>query len=640
MSTFRLGRTWSLRSTTLLAALTLAITACTLPAGGTSPNDESPSSTHPPAIRVNQAGYAVGEAKQAFVMGSDTELGQAGYRVVDEHGTILTTGKVGARTGTWSSKYPAVHLVDLSSLDTPGNYRVELTGTASGSSPMFRIAPAAQLLTPLIEDNVRFFQAQRDGADVLADVLHRKPAHLADRQATVYATPRYNEEGNELLDAALTPIGGPVDVSGGWFDAGDFLKFTHTTAFSTAALLLALRIAPHAAGLVQEANHGLSWLDKMWEGKSGTLYAQVGIGAGNDNVHTDHDIWRLPETDDALNVQPGAPDYLIKNRPVFRANEPGAPISPNLAGRVAAVFALAAQNSANDDPAAARSWLDKAAAVYAKANTEPGDALITAFPHNFYPENSWQDDMEFGATEMSLAATALGDTRAADWKQQATHWAAQYISADTKGTLGVADVSALAHADLGTLLQAGDENGEILRKDLRRQLDDGMNRAAEDPFRAGAVYTDFDSVPHTFGLVTTAQLYRKATGDHYYDAFGTQQRSWALGANSWGSTFLIGAGEVYPHCPEHQVANLVGSLDGNGDILRGAVVNGPNAAEKLDELNTFPTMKRCSADPGTPWTDFDGHKARFLDDVGAWQSVEPSIDFTSTAMLAFALSQS
>lgn len=631
-------RTWSLRSTIVLAALSLGITACTSPAGGTGP-DEGPSDTRPPVIRVNQVGYAVGEAKQIFVMGSDAELSKAGFRLVDEQGTTVATGQVGSRTGTWSSKYPTVHIVDLSSVDISGTYRLELTGTASGSSSTLRIAPAGELFTPLIEDNVRFFQTQRDGADVLPAVLHRKPAHLADRQATVYATPRYNAEGNELLDAALTPISGPVDVSGGWFDAGDFLKFTHTTAYSTADLLLALRAAPHAAGLVQEANHGVTWLDKMWDGKTGTLYAQVGIGAGNDDVRTDHDIWRLPESDDELNVQPGDPDYLIKHRPVFRANQPGAPISPNLAGRMAAVFALAAQNSAGSDRAAAKSWLDKAAAVYGKANTEPG-AMITAFPPNFYPENSWQDDMEFGATEMCLAAKALGDARAADWKQQASHWAEQYISSDTKGTLGVADVSALAHADLLAILQADNQDGANLQEDLRRQLDDGANRAAQDPFRAGAVYTDFDSVPHTFGLVATARLYRKATGDHRYDEFGTQQRSWALGANSWGSTFMIGAGEVYPHCPEHQVANLAGSLDGAGDILRGAVVNGPNAADKLDELNTFPTMKRCTSNPGAPWTDFDGRNARFLDDVGAWQSVEPSIDFTSTAMLAFALSQS
>ncbi|MDH6145643.1 endoglucanase [Kitasatospora sp. GP30] len=647
MSTSPSSPTWSLRSTALLATATLGVGAVfyALPAAGTTPGGD-PAQAAPAVIRVDQVGYAVGEAKQAFVMGTEAGLSRAGYRLVDEHGATVATGQVGSRTGTWNSTYPDVHTVDLSAVNTPGSYRLELTGTASGSSPKFRIATAKDLLTPLIEDNVRFFQAQRDGADVLPHVMHRQPSHLADRQATVYATPHYNEDGTQLLDAKLTPVGGPIDVSGGWTDAGDFLKFTHTTAYSTADLLLALRTAPHAAGLADEAEQGLTWLDKMWDGKTGTLYAQVGIGAGNDNIRTDHDIWRLPEADDKLNVQPGDPDYLIKNRPVFRANEPGAPISPNLAGRMAAVFALAAQNSAQSDPAAAKTWLDKAAAVYTQANTQPGGELVTAFPHNFYPEDSWQDDMEFGATEMSLAAKTLGDDRATDWQQQAQHWAKQYITSDTKGTLGVGDVSALAHADLLTALKADSENDtdsatpNDLRGDLRRQLDDGVNRAAKDPFRAGAVYTDFDSVPHTFGLVATAQIYSKATGDHRYDAFGAQQRGWALGANSWGSTFMIGAGEVYPHCPEHQLANLGGSLDGTGDILRGAVVNGPNAAEKLAELNTFPTMKRCSSNPGTPWSDFDGAKARFLDDAGAWQTVEPSVDFTSTAMLAFALSQS
>ncbi|MFB7665315.1 glycoside hydrolase family 9 protein [Kitasatospora sp. NPDC056138] len=646
MFTFPTGPKRSLRSTPLLATAVLGVGAVyyALPADGATPAGD-PAQAGPAVIRVDQVGYAIGEAKQAFVMGSEAGLSRAGYRLVDEHGTTVATGQVGSRTGTWNSKYPDVHTVDLSAVDLPGSYRLELTGTASGSSPKFRIATAKDLLTPLIEDNVRFFQAQRDGANVLPDVMHRQPSHLADRQATVYATPHYNEDGTQLLDEKLTPVGGPVDVSGGWSDAGDFLKFTHTTAYSTADLLLALRTAPHAAGLADEAKQGLAWLDKMWDGKTGTLYAQVGIGAGNDNIRTDHDVWRLPEADDKLDVEPGDPNYLIKNRPVFRANEPGAPISPNLAGRMAAVFALAAQNNAQSDPAAAKSWLGKAAAVYTKANTKPGDELVTAFPHNFYPEDSWQDDMEFGATEMSLAAEALGDDRAADWQQQARHWAKLYIASDTKGTLGVADVSALAHADLLTTLKADSDNDtdsltpDDLKSDLRRQLDDGVNRAAKDPFRAGAVYTDFDSVPHTFGLVATAQLYGNATGDHHYDAFGAQQRGWALGANSWGSTFMIGAGEIYPHCPEHQLANLGGSLDGTGDILRGAVVNGPNAADKLAELNTFPTMKRCSSNPGTPWTDFDGAKARFLDDAGAWQTVEPSVDFTSTALLAFALSQ-
>ncbi|WP_240528349.1 glycoside hydrolase family 9 protein [Streptomyces amritsarensis] len=178
----------------------------------------------------------------------------------------------------------------------------------------------------------------------------------------------------------------------------------------------------------------------------------------------------------------------------------------------------------------------------------------------------------------------------------------------------------------------------MLRADLRRQLTDATDRARQDPFGAGADYTDFDAVPRALGLVTTALLHARLTGEHQYDAFAARQRGWVLGANPWGSSFVIGVGEVYPHCPAHPVANLAGSLDGTGDILHGAVVNGPNGAKVVKELNHWPETRACQADPGRPWSDFDGRGARYLDRVSAWQTVEPAIDFTSTALLAFALS--
>jgi hypothetical protein len=595
------------------------------------------------AIRVDQAGYVRGEAKQAYVMGPSAALAGARFKVVDARNTVVAAGRLGAPTGRWNAKYPSVRTVDLSALNTPGTYRIVLAGAASGRSPAFRVAGARELMTPLVRDNVRFLQAQRDGADVLPGALRHGPSHLADRNATVYADPDYDEEGNELLDERLTPTGDQVDVSGGWFDAGDFLKFTGTTSYSVAELLLAQRELPGMAELSAEASHGLAWLDRMWDEDSETLYAQVGIGVGNDAVRTDHDVWRLPEADDRLDVSPGDPDYTIKHRPVFRAAAPGEAISPNLAGRVAAVFALAAQRAATTDPKEASHWLDKAAAVYALADTghDPDEPLVTAFPNGFYPEDSWQDDMEFGGAELAMAAEQLGDDRESDWTEDAARWASAYLDSDVKGTLDVADVSALAHVDLATVLDGTRRNGigaSDLYRDLRRQLEDGVAHAGHDPFGAGAVYDDFDAVPHTFGLVATARLYAQATGDNRYAAFAGRQRGWALGANPWGTSFMIGAGEVYPHCPEHQLANLRGSHDGKGAILRGAVVNGPNAASQLKELNSFPTMKKCSAAPPTgAWTDFDGKGARYLDDVGAWQTVEPSLDFTTTALLAFAL---
>jgi endoglucanase len=197
---------------------------------------------------------------------------------------------------------------------------------------------------------------------------------------------------------------------------------------------------------------------------------------------------------------------------------------------------------------------------------------------------------------------------------------------------GHADVSALAHADLAAL---HDPSTPALLADLRRQLDGGVQHAASDPFGAGASTLDFDSVPFTFGLVATAALYESASGDSSYRAFAAQQRAWALGANAWGSSFMVGAGTTYPRCPEHQVANLTPS----GAEILGAVVNGPNEARKLDELNRFETMRPCAADgaDGASYSVFDGRGSRYLDDVGAWQTVEPSLDFTSTALLAFSL---
>lgn len=98
---------------------------------------------------------------------------------------------------------------------------------------------------------------------------------------------------------------------------------------------------------------------------------------------------------------------------------------------------------------------------------------------------------------------------------------------------------------------------------------------------------------------------------------------------------MIGAGTTYPQCPEHQVANLA-----DAGPLRGAVVNGPNAAEQLDDLNRFETMVSCSSDAaeGVGWAEFDGQGSRYVDDVGAWQTVEPAIDFTATALLGLSAS--
>ena len=77
-----------------------------------------------------------------------------------------------------------------------------------------------------------------------------------------------------------------------------------------------LRFAPKDEALRAEAKFGLDWLLRMFPKVDGqrTLIYQVGIGDGNcsgtDATTSrgrpcyvgDHDVWRLPEADDLLNI--------------------------------------------------------------------------------------------------------------------------------------------------------------------------------------------------------------------------------------------------------------------------------------------------------------------------------------------------
>ena len=79
--------------------------------------------------------------------------------------------------------------------------------------------------------------------------------------------------------------GGTIDASGGWWDAGDYLKFVQTHSYTVALMLTGIRDFPQqmgagagASNFTNEAKFGLKWLRKMWDDDSRTLYYQVGIG--------------------------------------------------------------------------------------------------------------------------------------------------------------------------------------------------------------------------------------------------------------------------------------------------------------------------------------------------------------------------
>ena len=96
------------------------------------------------------------------------------------------------------------------------------------------------------------------------------------RSAYVYADPAY--DSNDNLLGTFKKIGGPVDVSGGWFDAGGgYEKFAFTASYTDALMLIAARAFPGSYAMLQpEATFGLQWITKLWNPARKVLYARSG----------------------------------------------------------------------------------------------------------------------------------------------------------------------------------------------------------------------------------------------------------------------------------------------------------------------------------------------------------------------------
>jgi endoglucanase len=121
---------------------------------------------------------------------------------------------------------------------------------------------------------------------------------------------------------------------------------------------------------------------------------------------SDYDIWRLPQADDDWDPCSSGSTFIC-HRPVFIAGPAGSPISPNLAGRLAADFAVCYQLNRTSKPDLANQCLKSAEDIFALANNgfaEPASSvdggtctsgcLLTIIPFDGYPETVWSDDME------------------------------------------------------------------------------------------------------------------------------------------------------------------------------------------------------------------------------------------------------
>src|SRR5216684_461613 len=581
-------------------------------------------------VRVNQVGYATTASKRAYLMASAAETG-ATFAVKNSSGTTVYSASVGTTVGAWGN-FADVYALDFDSVSTAGTYTISVASPIAATSPAFKIDAAANLYATPLANSLYYYETSRDGPNYIPNALRTAPGHLNDQSAKVYFTPAFNKKDNA---GPLTATGAVIDASGGWWDAGDYLKFVQTHSYTVAMMLVGVRDFPgqmgsgsSASNFTPEARFGLDWLQKMWADSTKTLYYQVGVASGGHNYSGDHDIWRLPQADDSYQGCV-APYQYICNRPVFQntAGGAGASISPNIAGRLAASFALCYKVFSASDSTYANQFLLSAEHIFDLANTAPTGNLLTVGPFDFYPEAEWRDDLEWGATELYFALQGatnlppgLPHTDPTYYLQKAASWANAYMTGpnDAADTLNLYDVSGLAHFELyRAIVLAGNPSGlatseAALLADLKKQLDKAVTQAGNDPFGFGFPWGTYDTTSHGGGLVIMANEYDNLASSTAYAAYGTRWQANVLGANAWGASLIVGDGGTFPLCMQHQVTNIVPLPPNGPPFLLGAAVEGPNSFAAKGALTN---MVACPPNGVDQFSQFNGNGAVFKDNV-------------------------
>jgi endoglucanase len=689
-------------------------------------------------IRVNQIGYETGQSPFRAYLMSTAPISGAHFKVISSTGGTAYSGQPGALLGTWSHSKTLTYYVYALDFSVCGNdlYTIEVSGPAPATSPVFAVDSPEVLYPGLLLNTLFFYETDRDGPDFIPNALRTEPGHLKDAKAHVYQTPAL--DSNDYIHY-VPPVPPQVsanlpniDASGGWWDAGDYMKYVETVSYTTALMEIGIRDFPRQIGagaplnppappasisyagssgrgapissdFTNEASFGLTWLMKMWDDKTKTLYYQVDnsqdwdyYGEGEPSsatgncggtyatpycLITEYDIWTLPQAADNFD-QPGDPEpcdpyttFYICNRPVYLAAPAGAPISPNLAGRLAADFALCYQLNGEANPSLANQCLTNAEHIFALANTSYADpapsvgsgscprCLLTAVPFDGYPETVWDDDMELGATELYFALQSAEHYGAQNlpaglphsdpvyYLQRAAEFAKNYVAkvydAGFGDTLNLYDVSGLAHFELDRALNMAGNPPDLamsqsaIRHQLLRQVDDAIAQAATDPWEFGTHWNYGDTTSHGGGLSVMASEAFYLTHSAIYNRFSQRWMGNILGANAWGSSFIVGDGSTFPNCIQHQVANIVGALDGTSGgtpILWGAASEGP-AGYATSGLLEY--MRRCPTNGVDNFKIFNGNDGPFKpsqtavykDNVQSYSTTEPGIDLTSTSFL-------
>ncbi|XP_037025017.1 endoglucanase A-like [Bradysia coprophila] len=407
----------------------------------------------------------------------------------------------------------------------------------------------------VIEKSLLFYEAQRSG---------RLPA-----------SNRIPWRGDSMLD----DWDGDVDLTGGYFDAGDHIKFNFPLAWAMTTLAMGgidFKQGYQSAGqfdyLLDAVKWGADYFLKCHTGET-ELYVQVG------DPSVDHNLWDAPER-----WKDPRPAHKIT------AEKPGS----DIAGETSSLFSAASILFRGVNDTYSEVLLEHAKSLYEFAKTYRGkysDSVTEATP--YYVSNDFADELVWAA---SWLYRATGDS---SYRVDADNFCDEYGLQETNGFSWDAKISG---ADVNLYQMTREER---YAERLISFCDEFVDDTPRTP--KGLVFIfHWGSLRAVSNVIFIClQAARLGINEQKYRDFAVDQIDLMLGG--WGRSFVCGFGDDAPIRPHHRSSSCPNPPDAcgwaffnsdapNTHILYGALVGGPNLQDEYEDVRNDAERNEVAVD--------------------------------------------
>ncbi len=483
------------------------------------------------AAHLNQIGYYQNAKKIAV-----TDTGSRSFSIQNAEGEIVIQRDLSSK-GVYTASNDYVSIADFADITTPGSYKFILNNSAVDSFTVSDTCYASAL-----KSVAKSYYYLRCGVDLPSDYAgkwFRSAGHKADSSLATHNLPNV----------------GTYDVRGGWYDAGDFGKYTVNAGITCGTLMGLHELFPDLLDdgtlnipesgngkndLLDEVKYELDWLIRMQDSDGGVFF-KVGPLVWYDMV--------MPSKDRTTR-------YIIGKSTTSTLD-------------FAAVMAMAGRIYKDYDSQFAQNCLDRAEQAWQWALANPK----TEYPIREDGTGPYEDgnDLTY-ADEFFWALTELAIST-----EKAVYVDSLKKIITDKNISGPAwwqDVNSLSFFSLAVNGSIPGQDSMHVRNEIISKADEIASTTLQSPFMipmTTAHYT-WGSAANCGNLGVILAYAHFITGDQKYLDALVLSADFLFGRNPLGRSFVTGLGTMSPFYPHHRQS----ADDGVKEPVPGLVVGGPN----------------------------------------------------------------